>query len=263
MEVIPDHVARALKFLLVLSDRGVRLSAEELDVYATSRAPSGPVRVSSLQVAASNFMGPHIDRPPERVAEYLTEIGLVDTRNRQLQVTPAGRAVLSHLEGVEEEERDRPMKVITLEPDSEWVNYESFMPLREAGEGFLMDPWVDGDVLVSLAKNTQLRRVLTASRPPAKTGIPLVLADITRQGSGMRIEVREVDQDALHDRALVHDDGRITVLGTSINGLGRKFSVAVELPSAIAADYKAKLEQLWQSATVVEPSRVVRDFKRS
>lgn len=86
-------------------------------------------------------------------------------------------------------------------------------------------------------------------------GMPEILAGIQRSGSS-RLTVRAAREGALHDRAIVHQSGKVTVLGTSLNSLGDKLSVMLDLPSTAVVGYRQALETLWEESVDVTASAV-------
>ena len=70
---------------------------------------------------------------------------------------------------------------------------------------------------------------------------------------GGKLEVRVAAQKTLHDRYIIHDDG-LLLLGTSLNGLGKKQTFVVALGPDLRADVSAAFESRWQTATAPTPS---------
>lgn len=85
--------------------------------------------------------------------------------------------------------------------------------------------------------------------------MPEMLAGLQRTGSS-RLIVKAAGQDGFHDRAIVHQSGKITVLGTSLNSVGHKLSVMFDLPSAAVVGYRQALETLWDESAEVTASAV-------
>src|SRR6202012_1186948 len=66
-----------------------------------------------------------------------------------------------------------------------------------------------------------------------------------------KIEIRASSDDALHDRLVVGEDGRVWVLGTSLNSVGHVNTALIPLPSNGSAPFRELAQRLWDGAEPV------------
>jgi len=142
--------------------------------------------------------------------------------------------------------------VVLIEPEKAFSKIREIEDTLAGLRGVLSicDPYVDGRTLDFLAKCQ------------SASGIRLLTVTVTKPGPfgrdlgafnnehGGVLEVRVASQKDLHDRYIVHDDG-LLLLGTSLNGLGRKQSFVVALGLDLRADVLAAFNSRWQVATPI------------
>lgn len=251
--IATSHVERALRYVAALAGSGESLTVDEVDTYATREPPKGAAKTNALSAVFAGFSaGTRTSTPAEPVVAYCQAVKWLDVSGRQVLMTPRGYAVLRALTQQEDENTQggQPV-VVVLTPNDPWNGYKMAKPMRDAGEGMIVDPYFPPDLLPWLAEETHISRVLLKKDKAA--GIAEALAAIGT--AGRELEVRTAAS-GIHDRAIVHFDQQITVLGVSTNTSGKSLSVMIDLPAAAAAEYLRELENLWESAKPVTPKRM-------
>ena len=151
--------------------------------------------------------------------------------------------------GVSEITTSASTTVVFLEPEQALTKIRETEEILAGLQGTLSvcDPYVDGRTLDLLAtcENAATIRLLTVN---IKRPNPFArdIAAFNKEHGG-RLEVRVATQKDLHDRYIIHDNG-LLLLGTSLNGLGKKQSFVVALGADLRADVSAAFESRWQSA---------------
>lgn len=255
--VLTPHLERALRYLAALEAGGDALPRAALDQFATMTPPAGPVMSGYFQTGLEGLMSAtRTARSGHAVTDYFLNQGWVECAGEHVYLTPRGKALLRGLSDPSAADtRNVQPLVVVLQPNDAWNDYHLVRAISEAGEGMLVDPWLNAAQTGWLAERSEIRRVLTSSRTQCLTGMPELLAGFQRTGSS-RLLVRAARKDDFHDRAIVHQSGKITVLGTSLNGVGHKLSVMFDLPSAAVVGYRKALEALWEESVDVTASAV-------
>ncbi len=130
-----------------------------------------------------------------------------------------------------------PAGVVHIQP-IEGAREAAFEHLKRSGGPFqLVDRYADQDSLAEFGPQLRGTCVLVG-----REGAERIAAGWARS---VGCEVRVADR--LHDRLLV-GPGRAFLLGTSLNGLGKKHSFLVSLDSVMRHEIKAVFEALWTDA---------------
>lgn len=249
-KIVPEHVERALRYVAALAEAGLRLTPDEIDQFAVTRPPVGRSMGNAVASMARLALPSVVLREPERVVGYCLKMGWLARAGAGVVLTPRAQALLSSLD-----ERDRKQVLpgqpilIVLEPGDPWNGYKIAEPIHEAGAGMVVDPFFPADMLAWLAQETDIHRLLV--RRDSATGYSEALNAAQRMGR--EIEVRTLPKTRLHDRAIVHADGKVTLLGSSLNSRGGHVSAMVHCSPLASAQYAQSLEGLWKSGKVLEP----------
>jgi hypothetical protein len=140
--------------------------------------------------------------------------------------------------------------VVFVEPEQALNNIREIEETLAALQGALSvcDPYVDGrtlDFLATCGSATTIRLLTVNINKPNPFA-----RDVTafNKEHGGKLEVRVAAQKDLHDRYIIHDDG-LLLLGTSLNGFGKKQTFVVALGPDIRGDVAAAFDSRWQAAT--------------
>jgi len=152
--------------------------------------------------------------------------------------------------GVNEVVASASSTVVFVEPEQALSNIRQIEETLAGLQGALSvcDPYVDGRTLDFLAacESATAIRLLTVN-----INKPNVFArDVTafNKEHGGKLEVRVAAQKDLHDRYIVHENG-LLLLGTSLNGFGKKQTFVVALGPDLRGDVAAAFDSRWQAAT--------------
>lgn len=140
--------------------------------------------------------------------------------------------------------------VVFVEPEQALSKIRETEEILAGLQGTLSvcDPYVDGrtlDFLATCGSATAIRLLTVNIRKPNPFARDIIAFNKEHAG---KLEVRVATQRDLHDRYIIHDDG-LLLLGTSLNGLGKKQSFVVALGPDLRADVSTAFESRWQTAT--------------
>ena len=231
-----------------------------LDNYAIVPPPRAVREVAlyekfrSVGLAAGMFT-----EPGEAVADYLVDLELAKIVPGGLQITSYGRALLG-----DDWHEPEPDAITVLTAGDPMALAAVTSAVGRARTGLLFDPHFKHDMLSWLANSTLIERVLV-KRPTRSDELkaqeqllPIFLGGVLEATPGRQIEVRVSSDSALHDRGTIAQDGTVTLLGTSLTGVGRHLSVVVPLPELASRPFAEQVESMWKQATPVEPMTALR-----
>lgn len=262
MDLIQEHVRRALAYLRLLNDQGAFPTQEHLEKFASSPGPRDAVYESALFGAVVNNLQvltrPQKVRDAEPVAEYLLRMEWAQESNTNggLRLTDLGRALLR---GLETEAPELPPSTVTdivLEPTDPlaWVNLTRVA--ANAVGGMLVDAYFKAEFVPWLVESTSLERILVSSRHQgAARDLARMAVALGTVPNGGRLQVRSTSDPELHDRCIIGTDGRLQLLGASINGVGRSMTAVITPDDEVMRVYRDRYEKLWNTATPIVPQQ--------
>lgn len=262
MELVQEHVRRALCYLRLLNDQGVNPEREHLEKFVSSPGPQdavyqplfGTISSAMFQLTRSQKI-----RDAEPVVDYLLRLDWAQETGAstgRLRLTDLGRALLR---GLETEAPALPPSTVTdivLEPTDPltWVNLTRVA--ANAGAGMLVDAYFKAEFIPWLVESTSLQRVLISSRHHAArqdlARMGIALATVPNVGV---LQVRSTDDRELHDRCIIDVAGQVQLLGASVNGVGRSMTAVITPDGEVMRMYRERYERLWDSAEPVVPQR--------
>lgn len=144
----------------------------------------------------------------------------------------------------------RSPSLLFIQPETAFTGIRTLEAIlsQTTGDVRVCDPYIEGRSLDFLAACT------------ASASIHLLTANVLKEARFRRdltafrqehttpIEVRRVTTNALHDRYII-DDASILLLGTSLNGIGRKQTFVVELGPDLRAAALSAFNREWAKAT--------------
>jgi hypothetical protein len=260
VDLVSPHVHRALAYLRLLNDRGIDPAREHLEAFACEPSPQDAVyQTSFLNVAAfGQWLREQKTRNAEPVVDYLVRMGWVELSAEpegRVHLTDLGQVVLLGLGAEGPAEQILPnVADVVLEPTDPMAWVHLTRVVANAGAGMLVDGYFKADFVPWLVETTTMRRVLVSSRPgKAAQDLGLIAVALATLPNAGQLEVRATNSPELHDRCIIGADGTVQLLGSSVNGVGRNMTAVVRPDPDVMRTYRDRYENLWKSATVVEP----------
>ena len=149
MDLVPDSVFRALRYIEMVSQQGVSPTANQVDAFAYSTGPtkaaySSPVNMFIDNVTWSKLIGGTKTKDGETVSSYLKRMGWTDTLpDDHVGLTALGRAFVQALqrESVDVGDIEAVPATLVLEPSDSLSQVELTQATAQAGKGMLVDPY--------------------------------------------------------------------------------------------------------------------------
>jgi hypothetical protein len=234
MEIIKDENHRVLAYLVEVEGQGYHPTADEINHYAISPSPTtAPYEYPSVKDWLDDVTYNSGSDQQESAAEWLLRIDLAEERDGKLFTTELGRALLAAANQRELEQAASATVALVLRQDDDFAIAMVMARIAEAGEAALVDPY----------------RILTGpsnekSRLGAISSALAVLNPATIRIPAVRVT------DVFHDRYLIPTKGPVWMLGTSLNGIGRKTSMMVQVSDEPAGQaIRSGFDEAWGSAT--------------
>lgn len=254
MEIITPDIERALQYTALMNEADLAPTPEDLDKFVMTKLPNGS---TSSNVFARQFRVTGLSEflktawePGEPVAKYMIAMGWVKREaSGGLRITVAGQA-LSQYSKRQDVANEGVLKVFTSTPDQPLILSHLLAVMANRNSSTYIDPFLDLENVKMLIDSTPIRKVLTT-----KSKDTVAIQKLLKELDGShQVEIRLVkNRKQLHDRAILHEAGGVTIVGTSLNGVKGKYSVAVDLPASVVADFYAKMTLLWDKSATLEP----------
>jgi hypothetical protein len=265
MDVINNSIHKTLVYVQLLNAGGYYPSCEEVDLFATTPQPNDETRTNALYAAALGNFGALFSQtsisaaaPP---ADYLIKTQLLKEGSSGLSLSGLGTSLLKGINSTERLELIDGLEFITLEAGSTASTVELGRIVDNAGAGMLIDPYFDAQDLGWLVTSTEITRLLIGPTPAnkkkadqAKKKDAQISAFLAELPVDRVLEIRRDESGTLHDRAVLHDSGKITMLGTSLPSVKKKLTTVVTLSAGIVKNYEVALEAKWREAEPISPS---------
>ncbi|QJW36462.1 hypothetical protein [Cellulosimicrobium protaetiae] len=245
--LIPDHLVRVLRYVDLIDRGGGVLSDHDIDAFASSPPPSATISMSSTEYLRTR-LGFMLDRG---TAQYMQDVGWLNHSITSPRLTSAGRAIVKVL-AVPDAEPDQDGESVTvLSPDDALNLFSLTGAIAEARSGMLADPYFQDQLVPWLMSSTSIKRLLLCRKPKDRALLELGAGAALQDGRDL--EIRCLPPTAFHDRYLLAEDDSVSMIGASLNGLHKYFTVIVPVPEPGAAAVREYLEEKWESAEVIEP----------
>jgi hypothetical protein len=237
---------RGLAYVRAVSERGYSLSKSEFDAYVEKPERVLPKLYPAISKlvddAVSQIVGMRVSEG-ENVRQWLVRVRWLEEKADSVRLTSLGKAVLEAAEG--EERQGEPATEVVLLPTDELAYSRVLGAIAGMGASALIDPYLDVDALRDVVNFTGVTRILVGTDPARCAGVGVALRAL---GCESKVEARSSGE--FHDRFVIGDDSGVAMLGTSLNGVGKRVTVMVRLSEAVAiAAVKEAFRKAWDGST--------------
>ncbi|MFM1795485.1 MAG: hypothetical protein RLZZ340_162 [Actinomycetota bacterium] len=256
-KVVTQAIENALLYIDLLNRGNYFPSAQEVDAFITSVQPDDFTKSSAMYANLLSNLNlgifSQITNPPKPVSAYLRRSMLVIADENGYRISKAGDGLIKGLKTLDAEAVDLAPNVVTLIPSSPLNAIQLARIIDKAEAGMYVDSWFDVNDLPWLIEHTSITRLLIGrqkDKGPKDAEISAVLSTFADRRI---IEVRREKSKKLHDRAIVHADGALTQIGTSINGMKNSVTTLVTHKKKDSLEYSEQLENFWRGAIPINP----------
>lgn len=251
MEIVPENVARGLRYLDAMTAAGVGVPNDAFNAFVRQPAPRFSARYGFAELADSmSHPLSYLDHNLLNPGEYFVKTGwaYVD-QTRALKISELGRALVRAL-GAPTSAANEQADFVRIDPEDPVAYARVFSVIAGLDEVLIVDRYLTRDGLLDLAGVPSVARVLTGRRKELHTDGVVTVA-LRR----MNLELRTIDDTELHDRWILPRNGDPSMLGSSFNSIDVRPGVVVPLTNAAAAAaIRRDFEQLWERAVKVAPA---------
>jgi hypothetical protein len=271
MELTDETAHRALLYVKSVQRQGHAMTVAEFEAFMqrpgrsggrpavrrrrSSQSPLQPLldmfarQSSGRSSVLDALLGPEEDEivdpgsPAETVMDWLVRLGWLAAAGERVRITSLGEAVLGTLEQAQASV-DTPT-MIKLDQGDDLALAKVIGQIAAVGECALVDPYFSLEGFVPIVQSTRVTRVLTGSRDEQKLAmLNVALATVP---DDRQFEIRK--SDLFHDRFVMPAAGSVWLLGTSLNGVGNRLSMMVEVTDeAITRALSTQFEEAWDAA---------------
>lgn len=243
---LDDDVLRVLAFIDQAERGGAAPTVYDIDAFGSH--PKPPRTPNPFQLAAMSSMRRMFADTGrlEGVSRWLEETGMISIRrpDGEVRLTPLGRAMTRSARLGESD-------TVLLDPNDE-LSYPQLARALSTSEDFLFaDPYVRLEQVHQLLAHTRVARILTSEKAVDDGELEGIRALVSGQ-TDRTVEVRVSSNESFHDRYAMEPNGRVFMLGASLNGLQKNVTVLAPLTDPdIGRAVIDHHEQLWQEAEPV------------
>jgi hypothetical protein len=245
VKIVSEIAHRALTYVALTKRQGYKVSERQLEAFVRS-----PDRVGASYDIAGLTAAFDITRmlrvkkiPGETLANWLVRLDWLAIEDGKVELTRLGEAILRAADE-QDVETELPLRIV-LDPTDPLSYAKVIGRIAEMGSALLVDPYFGLDQLLVVLQGTSVTRVLVGP----KTNIGALATATASLVLPREFIIRVSPQ--VHDRFVIPPAGGVDALGTSLNGVGRKFTVMTSLQGPVADTIRAKHEELWEAAKPV------------
>jgi len=235
LRIASEEEHRALAYVGAVRQQGYALSKREFEAYVST--PRG--QFWALRQAFSRSAS----YPSEPLLERLKRMLWLSSSDDGLHLTDLGAAVLQAMERADLESEVPTEVVLSADDPFAYAKVVAKLGLQESP--MLVDPYFRLAQFADIVYYTTVSRLLVGPKADVP-GLKLAIRDLPPDRT---LDIRQAD--AVHDRFSIPSSGSIEMLGTSLNGVGKKTTVLVPIEPPIADQIREAHETLWAEATPV------------
>lgn len=256
MEIpIDPRYTTALRYIHAVDEGGGHLTDQNIDNYIECSAPSDQALYMRSTLAQFEALF-RAAASGNQHASYMRTVGWINSRSVGPRLTNIGRAIVTAIEKGGSSRSSDPEGVVLLSPDDPLNLGVLTREVAAAKDGLLVDAYFSDELVSWLWQSTSITRVLMCRSDEKCTDLRLYLGGLER--AGRQIEFRVLPRGELHDRYLIGADGKVSMIGASLNGLHRNFTAIIEVSDPGASAIRDYVNAKWNSAKRVEPQQDIR-----
>lgn len=238
MQIASPHHHRALLYVKVVHGQGYRMTVAELQAYIDARVILTPSDFMARLAGMDTFV-------KQGVVSALRDSGWIVVSEGRVEITELGTAVVDAME--DDEVPGVDLINVTLDSNDPFSYARVIGHIARRGEALLVDPYFHIDQLQDVLVNTEVTRVLTSDRE-SKGRIASLRTALSSSALPRALEMRLAPHADMHDRYVIADSGPVDMIGTSLNGVGKRPSAVVELHTG-SDEIRRLHEDIWDTAT--------------
>jgi hypothetical protein len=238
MQIAGPHHHRALLYVKAVSAQGYNMTVAELQAYVDAPVVLTPSDFMARLAGMDTFV-------KLGVVQMLRDSRWIVVRDGRVEITDLGSAVARTLEA--EETPGIELINVTLDPNDPFSYARLIGHIASRGKALLVDPYFEIDQLQDVLLSTEVTRLLTSDRE-SKGRIASLRTALSSGTLSRTIEIRLAPHGDMHDRYVIPDDGPVDMIGTSLNGVGKRPSAVVELHTG-SDEIRRLHEEIWDKAT--------------
>lgn len=183
-------------------------------------------------------------RQVEPMIDYLVRVKWLSKEEGRVDITALGKAVLREANAPLPDSDVGSTLEVVIDPADPFAYAQLMSKITGFDSCMIVDPYLDGEQLMTLAGFGSVTRILTGDRKLGKLK-PLfgILVD-----KAPHLDVRWMEQSTLHDRYAIPGHGHVYMLGSSLNTIAKRFGVATTFEPSTSKLISEQYDALWEKA---------------
>lgn len=188
----------------------------------------------------------------ETYSQYLDRLGWVTDSTEGIKLTKLGKAILKDLNSPKIDPSETGIVEVVLDPENPFAYASALGVIASVESALLIDPYLRLDGLQDIVEFDNVERILVRENIPKQESSVLAHAIGALAKEGKNISIRRARD--LHDRYVIPPEGGIVMLGTSLNGIGKKISTVTTIGDGPSELLRKHYEEVWVKAEILSPS---------
>jgi hypothetical protein len=242
MDIADEIAHRALSYVAAVSSNGYPLTVDEFTAYVDnplrSRRSKGGLLSDVIMGSAATWTLMAGTTEVEPVLDWLLRLQWLDVSNdNSVRLTRLGTAVLNSLEQQKAVETTPVVSILNSEDPIAYP--QVIQAIANRSKALLVDPYFRLESFPHVVHYTSVSRLLTGKRADLQ-GLAVARSSLPE---GRSLEIRVSNE--VHDRFVIPPHGDVDMLGTSLSGVGKKFTLMTSIKPPAADSVRAAHEELW------------------
>lgn len=260
MEIMNEDAHRLLTYVEAARRQGHALTEDEFQAYANGWeqmivfSAGDPLLTSSYETyrRLMDATSPASQRRRETIIEFLYRVRWLDKSGGGIDITPLGKAILREANAPLPDSATASTLEVVINPTDPFAYAQLIMKIAGLGDCLVVDPYLDSQQLITLARVQNVSRILTSDYGlKDKSSEFGVLLD-----AAPHLSLRTLGGKKLHDRLLIPNYGSVYALGSSLNSIARRFGVVTTLEESSSDLIRRHYDNLWSEGLILERNAV-------
>ncbi|MGP5581711.1 hypothetical protein ACTXOF_14455 [Glutamicibacter arilaitensis] len=253
MEIVNERTHRILGYIAIANRQGVHITAPDVNAYGNN--PDLRIKkISSItDMLQSSIWGtsPRYEKA-ETYSQYLVRVRWATDSTDGIKLTKLGKAILKDLNSPKIDPAETGIVEVILDPEDPFAYASALGVISSVENALLIDPYLRLDGLQDIVEFDNVERILVRENISKQESSVLSHAIGALAKDGKNISIGKARD--LHDRYVIPAEGNIVMLGTSLNGIGKKISTVTTIGDGPSELLREHYEEVWKKAEIIKPS---------
>ncbi|WIV44708.1 MULTISPECIES: hypothetical protein [Glutamicibacter] len=257
MEIVNPHTHRVLAYIAALNRQGVPISLKAINEFGKypdlKSKKTGSISSFDLRDLTLSFTEVRTTRPAEVYTQYFERLGWITyTSNDDVRLTNLGRGILKSLDSPVLDPTNTGLVEVVLDPENLFAYATALNVIASVDDALLVDAFLRIQELQDISGFDNVDRILVRDSISSNDSMTLSVALGALHAAGRAMQIRKAP--GLHDRYVIPPEGNVVMLGTSLNGVGKKISTVTHLGGEPSQVLRSHYQTVWERAEPIAPA---------